>query len=65
MAKFFKVDTCYQGETFPEFINLDNVDRIAVGPNILFFSRAREDRLVRVSITNESMKRLLEFLGGE
>ena len=36
MAKFFKVDTCYQGETFPEFINLDNVDRIAVGPNIYY-----------------------------
>lgn len=37
MAKFVKVDTYCNGDTFPELINLDNIDRIAIGPNILFF----------------------------
>lgn len=63
MAKFVKVDTYCNGDTFPELINLDNIDRIAIGPNILFFSGARESQLIRVSITDESMQNLLNILG--
>ena len=62
MAKFFKVDTRYQGETFTELINLDNVNRITLGANIIFFKGAGEEQLIRISITSESMHKLIEYL---
>lgn len=63
MAKFFKVDTRFQGETFPEIINLENISRIAIGPDIVFLSGLSDSSVSRVYLTSESMQNLLKFLG--
>lgn len=65
MAKFLKVDTRYQGETFSEIINLDNISRIAIGPDIVFFSGMLDSSVSRVSLTSESMHKLLKYLDME
>lgn len=65
MAKFLKVDTRYQGETFPEIINLDNIGRIAIGPEMVFLSGMSDSSVSRVSLTSESMHKLLEHLDME
>lgn len=65
MAKFLKVDTRYQGEIFPEIINLDNISRIAIGPEMVFLSGMSDSSVSRVSLTSESMHKLLEQLDME
>lgn len=62
MAKFLKVDTRYQGETFPEIINLDNISRIAIGPEMVFLSGMSDSSVSRVYLTSESMHKLLNHL---
>lgn len=62
MAKFLKVDTRYQGEIFPEIINLDNISRIAIGPEIVFLSGVSDSTVSKVYLTSESMTKLLMHL---
>lgn len=62
MAKFFKVDTRFQGETFPEIINLDSIVRIAIGPEIVFLSGVSDSTVSKVYLTSESMTKLLMHL---
>lgn len=50
MAKFFKVDTRFQGETFPEIINLDSIVRIAIGPEIVFLSDVSEVQYLKSTL---------------
>lgn len=65
MAKFFKVDTRFQEETFPEIINLDNISRIAIGPDIVFLSGISDSSVSKVYLTSESMHKLLKHLDME
>ncbi len=65
MTKFFKVYTRYQGETFPKIINLDNISRIAISPDIVFLSGMLDSSVSRVSLTSESMHKLLKYLDME
>lgn len=36
MAKFVQIQTCEQGNTHDELINIEDISRIALGPNLLF-----------------------------
>lgn len=62
MANFLKVDTRYQGETFPEIINIDSISRIAIGPEIVFLSGVSDSTVSKVYLTSESMTKLLMHL---
>lgn len=36
MTKFVKIQSCYRGHTEDELINIDDISRVCLGPNILF-----------------------------
>lgn len=39
MTKFVKIQSCYRGNTEDELINIDDISRICLGPNILFLGK--------------------------
>lgn len=41
MAKFVRIQTCDREHTNDELINIEDISRIALGPNILFLSYSR------------------------
>ena len=36
MAKFIQIQSCYRGIVENELINIEDISRICLGPNILF-----------------------------
>lgn len=65
MAKFVKIETCNRGVVEEELINIDDISRIALGPNTLFlrtphgFGGCNE---YNHSITQKSVDKLLKVL---
>ena len=62
MAKFVKIQTCEQGNTHDELINIEDISRIALGPNLLFLRTPYGNGENRHSITQESVDKLLKVL---
>ena len=62
MAKFVQIQTCEQGHTHDELINIEDISRIALGPNLLFLRTPYGNGEHRHSITQKSVDKLLEVL---
>lgn len=62
MAKFVRIQTCEQGNTHDELINIEDISRIALGPNLLFLRTPYGNAEHRHSITQKSVDKLLKVL---
>lgn len=62
MAKFVQIQTCYRGNIEDELINIEDISRIALGPNLLFLRTPYGNGEHRHSITQESVDKLLKVL---
>lgn len=62
MAKFVQIQTCEQGHTHDELINIEDISRIALGPNLLFLRTPYGNGEHRHSITQKSVDKLLKVL---
>lgn len=62
MAKFIRIQTCEQGNTHDELINIEDISRIALGPNLLFLRTPYGNGEYRHSITQKSVDKLLKVL---
>ena len=62
MAKFVQIQTCEQGHTHDELINIEDISRIALGPNLLFLRTPYGNGEYRHSITQKSVDKLLKVL---
>ena len=62
MAKFVQIQTCYRGNIEDELINIEDISRIALGPNLLFLRTPYGNGEYRHSITQESVDKLLKVL---
>lgn len=62
MAKFVRIQTCEQGHTHDELINIEDISRIALGPNILCLKTSYGNDEHHHSITQESVDKLLKVL---
>lgn len=58
MTKFVKIQSCYRGNT----INIDDISRICLGPNILFLRTPYNLGEHHISITQNSVDKLLKVL---
>ena len=62
MAKYIRIQTCEQGNTHDELINIEDISRIALGPNLLFLRTPYGNGEYRHSITQKSVDKLLKVL---
>ena len=62
MAKFVRIQTCERGNTHDELINIEDISRIALGPNILYIRTPYGNGYYNHSITQESVDKLLKVL---
>lgn len=62
MAKFVRIQTCEQGNTHDELINIEDISRIALGPNLLFLRTPYGNGNYNHNITQESVDKLLKVL---
>lgn len=62
MTKFVKIQSCYRGHTEDELINIDDISRICLGPNILFLRTPYSAGERHISITKDSVDKLLKEL---
>ena len=62
MAKFVRIQTCEQGNTHDELINIEDISRIALGPNLLFLRTPYGNGEHHHSITQKSVDKLLKVL---
>ncbi|HGZ0255312.1 TPA: hypothetical protein ACOJZX_001720 [Streptococcus pneumoniae] len=62
MTKFVKIQSCYRGHTEDELINIDDIGRICLGPNILFLRTSYNLGEHHISITQNSVDKLLKVL---
>lgn len=62
MAKFVQIQTCEQGHTHDELINIEDISSIALGPNLLFLRTPYGNGEHRHSITQKSVDKLLKVL---
>lgn len=59
MAKFIQIQSCYRGIVENELINIEDISRICLGPNILFLRTPYSTRERHISITKDSVDKLL------
>ena len=62
MTKFVKIQSCYRGHTEDELINIDDISRICLCPNILFLRTPYNLGEHHISITKDSVDKLLKEL---
>ena len=62
MAKFVRIQICDSEHTHDELINIEDISRIALGPNLLFFRTPYGNGEHRHSITQKSVDKLLKVL---
>lgn len=62
MAKFIQIQICYRGTVEDELINIEDISRIALGPNILFLRTPYGVGEHHHSITQGSVDKLLKVL---
>jgi hypothetical protein len=62
MAKFVRIQTCDREHTNDELINIEDISRIALGPNILFLRTPYGNGYYNHNITQESVNKLLKVL---
>lgn len=62
MAKFVQIQTCERGNTHDELINIEDISRIALGPNILCLKTSYGNGEHHHNITQESVDKLLKVL---
>lgn len=62
MTKFVKIQSCYRGNTEDELINIDDISRICLGPNILFLRTPYNLGEHDIFITQNSVDKLLKVL---
>ena len=62
MAKFVEIQSCYRGHIEYELVNIDDISRIGLGPNILFLRSPYSSTERQISITKKSVDKLLNVL---
>lgn len=62
MAKFVEIQSCYRGHIGYELVNIDDISRIGLGPNILFLRSPYSSTERQISITKKSVDKLLNVL---
>lgn len=62
MNKFVEIETWYQGHSRIEILNIDDIGRIAVGPNIIFLKTPYADGSNMTSVSSETIKKLMDIL---
>lgn len=62
MAKFIEIESCCRGHFTDELINIEDISRIVLGPNILFFKSPFNSSERQISITQKSVDKLLNVL---
>ena len=62
MEKFVQIQTCYRGNIEDELINIEDISRIVLGPNILCLKTSYGNDEHHHSITQESVDKLLKVL---
>ena len=62
MAKFIQIQSCYRGIVENELINIEDISHICLGPNILFRRRPYSAGERHISITKDSVDKLLKEL---
>ena len=62
MAKFVEIQSCYRGHIEYELVNIDDISRIGLGPNILFLRSPYSSTERQISITQKSVDKLLNVL---
>lgn len=62
MTKFIQIQSCYRGIVENELINIEDISRICLGPNILFLRTPCSAGEHHISITKDSVDKLLNEL---
>lgn len=62
MAKFIEIESCCGGIFTDELINIEDISRIVLGPNILFLRTPYNVGEHHLSITQKSVDKLLKVL---
>ena len=62
MTKFIRIQICDSEHTHDELINIEDISRIALGPNLLFLRTPYGNGEHRHSITQKSVDKLLKVL---
>lgn len=62
MAKFIQIQTCYRGNVEDELININDIGRVILGANILFLRTPDGLGRHNLSITQDSVDKLLKVL---
>lgn len=62
MAKFIQIQSCYRGIVENELINIEDISRICLGLNILFLRTPYSVGDRHISITKDSVDKLLKEL---
>lgn len=62
MAKFIQIQSCYRGIVENELINIEDISRIYLGPNILLLRTPYSAGERHISITKDSVDKLLKEL---
>lgn len=62
MAKFIQIQSCYRGIVENELIDIEDISRICLGPNILFLRTPHSSGERHISITKDSVDKLLKEL---
>ena len=62
MAEFIQIQSCYRGIVENELINIEDISHICLGPNILFLRTPYSAGERHISITKDSVDKLLKEL---
>lgn len=62
MAKFIEVETYFQGHSYIEILNIDDIGHISVGPNVIFLKTPYADGSNMASVSSETIEKLGKLL---
>lgn len=62
IPKFIEINTMYQGYEEEMIVNIDDIARILIGPNMIIFRTSYTNGNNSVSVTSETINKLRIFL---
>lgn len=65
MGKFVKIMALYKGFDEETILNVDDIARVIVGPNIVVLKTPHADGSNQISVKSETIKELEKFLEAE
>lgn len=62
MAKFIEIETWFQGHSYIEILNIDDIGHISVEPNIISLKTPYVDGSNTASVSSETIEKLMGIL---